>query len=161
MKSVEEFLKEMPLQNIAENNLDLEYIKEYDRQKTKVFKYITYKKRTEQEVRTKFKSEIKPEMLDDIIEYLKEEHYLDDEEFIVKQVREYINLKTLSIKEIKFKLYSKGIDKRLIEKYVDEHKEELQEYEKKCIEKIKNRRKGQDEQKIRQYLYSKGYLIER
>ena len=99
-----------------------------------------YKKRTEQEVRKKFKGQIEEQMLDEIIEYLKEAKYLDDYEFIEKQVREYMNLKTLSIKEIKYKLLSKGLDRKLIEKYIDSNYEELDEYEKECIEKIKTKK---------------------
>ena len=135
-------------------------IEEFDKEKTKVFKYITYKKRSEQEVRTKFRGQIDENMLDDIIEYLKEAKYLDDYEYIEKQVREYMILKTMSIKEIKYKLYTKGIDKRLIEKYMEKHYEELREYEDKCIEKIKNKKAStMDEQEIDQYLYRKGYTI--
>ena len=40
------------------NKFNIEKLKEFDAQKTKVFKYITYKKRTEQEVRKKFKRQI-------------------------------------------------------------------------------------------------------
>ena len=47
-----------------------------------MFKYITYKKRTEQEVRNKFRGQIEEEMLEEIIDYLKEAKYLDDYEFI-------------------------------------------------------------------------------
>ena len=114
-----------------ETTSNIEKLKEFDAQKTKVFKYIMYKKRTEQEVRKKFKGQIEEKMLDEIIEYLKEAKYLDDYEFIEKQVREYMNLKTLSIKEIKYKLISKGLDRKLIEKYIDSNYEELEEYEKK------------------------------
>ena len=123
-----------------ETTSNIEQLKEFDKQKTKVFKYITYKKRTEQEVRKKFKDQIEEQMLEEIIEYLKEAKYLDDYEFIEKQVREYINLKTLSIKEIKYKLLSKGLDRKLIEKYIDNNYEELNEYEQKCIEKIKTKK---------------------
>ena len=91
------------------NKFNIEKLKEFDAQKTKVFKYITYKKRTEQEVRNKFRGQIEEQMLDEIIEYLKEAKYLDDEDFIEKQVREYTNLKTMSIKELKYKLYAKGL----------------------------------------------------
>ena len=94
--------------------IDIEKIKEFDAQKTKVFKYITYKKRTEQEVRNKFRGQIEEQMLEEIIDYLKEAKYLDDYEFIEKQVKEYMNLKTMSIKEIKYKLLAKGLDKKLI-----------------------------------------------
>ena len=140
-----------------ESSLDFEKLKEFDKQKTKVFKYITYKKRTEQEVRKKFKGQIEEQMLDEIIEYLKEAKYLDDYEFIEKQVREYINLKTLSVKEIKYKLLSKGLERKLIEKYIDNNYEELNEYEKKCIEKIKLKKSDLTEEEIKQYLYRKGY----
>ena len=140
-----------------ETTSNIEKIKEFDKQKTKVFKYIMYKKRTEQEVRKKFKGKIEEQMLDEIIEYLKEAKYLDDYEFIERQVREYINLKTLSIKEIKYKLLSKGLDRKLIEKYMDNNYEELNEYEKKCIEKIKLKKSDLTEEEIKQYLYRKGY----
>ena len=140
------------------NKIDFEKLKEFDEQKTKVFKYITYKKRTEQEVRNKFRGQIEEQMLDEIIDYLKDAKYLDDYEFIEKQVREYMNLKTMSITEMKYKLATKGLDRKLIEKYIDNNYEELKEYEERCIEKIKNKKAGtMEEQEIEQYLYRKGY----
>ena len=79
-------------------------IEEFDNQKTKVLKYIIYKKRTEQEVRNKFSRTIDENMLEDIIEYLKEAKYIDDQEFIEKTVNNFMILKNLSIKEIQYKL---------------------------------------------------------
>jgi len=141
-----------------ESSLDFEKIREFDEQKTKVFKYITFKKRTEQEVRNKFRGQINEEMLEEIIDYLKEAKYLNDYEFIERQVREYMNLKTMSITEIKYKLATKGLDRKLVEKYIDNNYEELKEYEKRCIKKIKQKKLGiMDEQQIEQYLYRKGY----
>ena len=140
--------------------IDIEKLKEFDAQKTKVFKYITYKKRTEQEVRNKFKGQIEEQMLDEIIDYLKEAKYLDDYEFIEKQVKEYMNLKTMSIKEIKYKLLAKGLDRKLIEKYIDNNYDELNEYEEKCVQKIKIKKSDLSEEEIKQYLYRKGYKIE-
>ena len=124
-----------------ESSFDIEKLKKMDKQKTKVFKYITYKKRTEQEVRNKFKGQIEEEMLEEIIDYLKEANYLNDYDFIERQVNEYMNLKTLSIKEIKYKLMTKGLDRKLIEEYIDKNYDSLNEYEKKCIEKIKQKKK--------------------
>ena len=144
-----------------ESNIDFEKMKEFDAQKTKVFKYITYKKRTEQEVRNKFRGQIDEEMLEEIIDYLKEAKYLDDYEFIEKQVREYMNLKTMSITEMKYKLATKGLDRKIVEKYIDNSYDELQEYEQKCIEKIKAKKSGtMEEQEVEQYLYRKGYKCE-
>ena len=125
-------------------------LEEFDEQKTKVMKYIIFKKRTENEVRQK--------LLDDIIEYLKEAKYINDYEFIEKQINEYKLLKTLSIKEIRYKLLSKGLDKDLIDEYIDIHYEELKEYENNCMEKIKAKKSSSmDEEKLKQYLYRKGY----
>ena len=43
-------------------------IEEFDQQKTKILKYILFKKRTEQEVRNKFFKTIPEELLNDIID---------------------------------------------------------------------------------------------
>ena len=48
------------------NNLD--YVEEYDKLKTKVLKYIIYKKRTEKEIRQKFSKTIDEDILEDIID---------------------------------------------------------------------------------------------
>ena len=138
---------------------DIEKLKEFDANKTKVFKYITYKKRTEQEVRKKFRGQIEEQMLEEIIDYLKEAKYLDDYEFIEKQVKEYIKLKTMSIKEIKYKLLTKGLDKKLIETYISNNIEELNEYEEKCKQKIRLKKSELSDEEIKQYLYRKGYRI--
>jgi len=133
-------------------------VEEFDIQKTKVFKYIMFKKRTESEIRNKFRAQIQEEMLEDIIEYLKEAGYINDYSFIEKQINEYMNLKNMSIQEIKYKLMAKGLDRKLIEKYIEEHYEELEEYERKSAETIKTKKSNQmDEKEIEQYLYKKGY----
>lgn len=133
-------------------------VEQFDYEKTKVFKYIMFKKRTENEIRNKFRSQIEEVMLEDIIEYLKEAGYINDYNFIEKQVNEYMNLKNMSIQEIKYKLMTKGLDRKIIEKYIDEHREELEEFERKSAENIKIKKANQmDEQEIKQYLYKKGY----
>ena len=120
-----------------------------------------FKKRAENEIRNKFRTQIQEEMLEEIIEYLKEAGYINDYNFIEKQVNEYMNLKNMSIQEMKYKLTVKGIDRKLIEKYIEDNIEELKEYEKKSAEKIKIKKSTQmDEQEIKQYLYKKGYKVE-
>ena len=74
-------------------------IEEFDKEKIKVLKYILYKKRSEQEIRNKFSNTIDENMLEDIIEYLKEAKYINDKEFIEKTVNNFMLLKNLSIKE--------------------------------------------------------------
>ena len=136
-------------------------VEEFDKQKTRVFKYILYKKRSENEIRTKFRNDIEENMLEDIIEYFKEAGYINDYEYIHKQVNEYMNLKNMSIKEIKYKLYSKGIDKDLIDEYISKNQEILEEYENKSYEKILAKKSGSmDENEIKQYMYKKGFKSE-
>ena len=121
-------------------------------------KYIIFKKRTENEVRQKFQNTIEENMLEDLIEYVKEAGYINDYEYIEKQVHEYTILKTLSIKEIKYKLLSKGLDKNLIDNYIQKNYDELKEYENNSREKlIAKKSSSMDEDKLKQYLYSKGY----
>lgn len=133
-------------------------IEEFDNNKTKVMKYIIFKKRTEQEVRKKFANIIEENMLEDIIEYLKEAKYLDDKEYIEKAVNNFKALKNLSLKEVKYKLLSKGIEKNDIEDYFYEHREELNDYERQSAKNIfyKKQRDMEDEE-IKQYLLKKGY----
>ena len=52
-------------------------IEEFDKQKTKVLKYIIFKKRTEYEVRQKFQKTVEKDLLEDIIQDLKENKYIN------------------------------------------------------------------------------------
>ena len=136
-------------------------IEEFDREKTKVLKYIMFKKRSEQEVRNKFCKTIEQNLLDDIIEYLKEAKYINDEQYIRKVIDEYIVLKNLSLKELKYKLMAKGLEKNLIEDYTYSHKEELKEYEiKSATNIIYKKSDSMEKEEIKQYLIKKGYKSE-
>jgi len=136
-------------------------IEEYDREKTKVLKYVIYRKRTEQEIRRKFKSDIESDLLEDIIEELKENKYIDDQNYISRSINDFIALKNLSIKEIKYKLLSKGVSANLIDDYIEKNREELDEYERKSAENIVLKKSvSMDEMQIEQYLMKKGYSEE-
>ena len=136
-------------------------IEEFDKEKTKVLRYILYKKRSEQEIRNKFLNTIEPDMLDDIIDYLKEAKYIDDKEYIEKTVNEFILLKNLSLKELQYKLLAKGVNRNDIEDYFYENQEKLEEYEKKSISNILYKKQdSMDIQDIKQYLLKKGYKLE-
>lgn len=136
-------------------------IEEFDKEKTKILKYILYKKRTEQEVRKKFSNTIDKNMLEDIIEYLKEAKYINDKEFIEKTVNNFMLFKNLSIKEIQYKLMAKGLGKNDIEDYIYENREELEGYEIKSAENILYKKSiSMEQEEIKQYLLKKGYKLE-
>ena len=133
-------------------------IEEFDKEKTKVLKYIIYKKRSEQEIRNKFAKTIDENILEDIIEYLKEANYINDKEFIEKTINNFKVLKNLSIKEMKYKLMAKGLNKEDIEDYFYENKEELEEYEtKSALNIIFKKSDSMEQDEIKQYLLKKGY----
>lgn len=133
-------------------------IEEIDKAKTKVMNYIMYKKRTEYEVRNKFSKTLEENLLNDIIEYVKEAGYLSDTAYIDRAVSEFKALNNLSRKEIKYKLYSKGIENSLIEDYFSENSEELYEYELKSAKNIFIKKQStMDEEEIENYLRKKGY----
>lgn len=100
-------------------------------------------------------------LLEDIIEYLKEAKYIDDKEYIRKTINNFIVLKNLSIKELKYKLLAKGLNKNDVENYIYENKEELEEYEKKSASNIIYKKSTSvDMEEIKQYLLKKGYKTE-
>ena len=133
-------------------------LEEFDKEKTKVLKYILYKKRSEYEVRNKFSKTIEENLLDDIIEYLKEAKYIDDTEFIRKTVNQFKLLKNMSIREIEYKLQAKGLKRNDIEDYIYNNKEELEEYEIKSAKNIIHKKQMSMEQdEIKTYLLKKGY----
>ena len=134
---------------------------EFDKEKTKVLKYILYKKRSEYEIRNKFSKSIEENLLDDIIEYLKEAKYIDDGQYIEKTINNFMILKNLSIKEIQYKLISKGLNKNLIEDYIYNENEELNNYVIKSAKNIIYKKSNTMElEDIKVYLIKKGYKIE-
>lgn len=135
-------------------------IEEFDQLKTKVLKYIMYKKRTENEVKRKFANE-DSELLEDVIEHLKEIGYINDKSYVERAVAEFMNLNNLSLKELKYKLQAKGVDIDAMEDYIYNHSEELEDYE---INSAKNiilkRQNSMEEQSLIQYLLKKGYKMD-
>ena len=133
---------------------------EFDKLKTQVLKYVLYKKRTESEIRQKF-SQSEESMLDDVIQYLQENNYINDDIYIEKAINEFQKLKNMSIKEIEYKLLSKGITKDKIENYIYKHEEKLIEYE---LNSAKNlyikKEKTMSKEDIILYLRKKGYTDE-
>lgn len=133
-------------------------VEEFDNYKTKVLKYIMYKKRSEYEIRNKFIGQIEEDVLDDIIQYLKDTDYINDTRYIDKTIREHMSLKNLSIKELIYKLCAKGISKGLIEEYTENNQEMLNTYEQESIQNIIfKKQKSMDQQELKQYLFKKGY----
>lgn len=134
---------------------------ELDKLKTKVLKFVLYKKRTESEVREKF-ADCDEEKLEDVIDILKENNYINDKDYIERSIKEFKSLKNLSIKEINYKLLQKKVDKNILEEYIYENREELLEFEIQSAKNIvmKKAKNKEELEEVKKYLYNKGYMSE-
>lgn len=133
-------------------------IEEYDKEKSKVLKYILYKKRSKQEVKNKFYNTIENDMLNDIIDELEENGYIDDSNYIERAINEFMALNNLSLKEVRYKLMAKGISSDLIEDYISAHQEEMENYEIQSAKTIIIKKQNtMEEEAIIQFLVKKGY----
>ena len=136
-------------------------IEEFDQCKTKVLKYVLYKKRTEREIRQKFEGMYDSELFEDVIADLKENGYISDENYIQRAIYEFMALHNLSLKEIRYKLYAKGISKEDFENFLENNLDELEEYEIQSASDIYQKKvTSMEENEIRNYLIKKGYTKE-
>lgn len=144
-----------------EDNFSKKYsLEDLDFAKTKILKYIAFKKRTENEIRLKFNKVIEEELLDDSIEELKENGYIDDSNYIKRAINEFMALKNLSIKEIKYKLMAKGLSKNLIDDYISNNLDTLIDYEIQSAKNIAIKKSSLEKEDIKNYLLKKGYRTE-
>ena len=89
----------------------------FEEAKEKAVKYLVLALRTELEVRNKLKKiNVEDDVINDVIEYLKEIGYIDDSKYVDSYLRQSINIPKYSLYEIKMKLIQKGIDKNLVHK---------------------------------------------
>ena len=82
--------------------IDWEEEERFDKYKTRIFKFVLYKPRTEKEVYYKFKSFENSELyLERVIEILKELKYIDDRRYAEMYIEDSLNIKRLSRFELK------------------------------------------------------------
>lgn len=125
----------------------------------KLMKYVIFKKRTEKEVRQKCqKLQYTEEYIEEIIEYLTENNYINDKIYVEKYIQNTIRLKTSSIYEMKIDLLRRGVSEDYIESYLNQNLIELEEYEQESAIKLAKKKSASAEiEKIKKYLTAKGY----
>ena len=138
----------------------------FDKYKTRIFKFVLYKPRTEKEVYYKFKNFENSELyLEKVIDILKELKYIDDKRYAEMYIEDSLNIKKLSRFELKNKLREKGVNTQDIYDAFQKFEDELRSKE---IENVINILKKKDyiyseddkKKKIENYLYRKGYTHE-
>jgi len=92
----------------------------------KSFHYLSLRSRTEQEMRNYLqkkteKYNFKPEIIDKVIEYLKERNFINDKDFVEEYISSRLKSKPRSLFLLKRELSQKGISEENIETYLSEN----------------------------------------
>lgn len=126
--------------------------------------YISFKPRSEKEVRTKLKDkEFDEDIIDNTIAFLYKYNYLNDYDYGKSLINDKKNFKKAGTNLLKQELYKKGIAKDTIQELIEESYDYDEEYEMAYAVAIKkyNLIKNEDKNSIYRKLYSllgrKGY----
>lgn len=137
----------------------------------KALRFLSYRPRSEKEVRSHFAKASKgqgqspsEEVIDKVIQKLKVQKFINDEEFAKGWIEQRSTLKPRSLKLIKFELKYKGISNEIVDRIIHNSEFIIQndlEQAKRLVEKRLVRYKVLDRQKIYEklgrYLASKGF----
>ena len=87
--------------------------------KQRAFRLLGRRQHSSSELKRKlWNKDYESSLIDEVIEDLKKNGYLDDKEFIRAFVAEKIRIKKWSLKKIKSELFKKGIDSKLIDEII-------------------------------------------
>lgn len=127
----------------------------------KLLHYCNYQDRCEKEVITKLNSlELDDSDKRFVLEFLREEGFVNDERYCRSYVKSKLNLKKWGINKIKVSLIAKGVDKEMIDNVLSDIDYDL--YKEELVNLIRNKKiEGSDPYKRRakliRYAISKGY----
>ncbi|UDI77949.1 recombination regulator RecX [Staphylococcus taiwanensis] len=147
---------------------EMEQIQKYEHYRLGVniaIQYLSYKKRTEKEVRQHLeKSEINETAIQQVIDYCYKEKYINHEDYAESLKNTMINTTDKGPEVYKQKLYQVGIEPQIINKYVELYENEQPiEAVINVANKILKTKKGPAvklKQKVLQSLLQKGYSME-
>jgi len=119
--------------------------------------FVSYKMRTTHEVELKLKEKYAIEIIEEVVDYLNQNGYLNDEIYAEKFIIEKKRLEKLSKKVLMYKLLGKGISKSIIEEKISQLEYDESEYAKKLVSKFSKAIKEKEPFKTEGYLYRKGF----
>jgi regulatory protein len=149
---------------------------DFEKLLNKTYNFLSYRIRTEKEIRDYLIKKIKGKdlkkiisdsdrlIIESVIARLKEQKFLNDEEFIKLWIESRSRTKSKSLKFLIFELERKGIKKELINSVLGKEEIEIASdfdkalsLAKKRIDKYKNEDRKKAFEKMARYLVSKGY----
>ncbi len=128
---------------------------------------IGYRSRCEAEVRRKMDEKgYSPEIIDDTIEYLKANGFLNDEEFVRLYIESKLDIKKYGLNRIEYNLKGMGISRDVISKCISEYAADVDEYAmalplaKKKLASIEKDDREAKYRKLSGFLGRKGYSFD-
>ena len=129
----------------------------------KMAKYCAYQERCVKDVKDKLKSyDIPQKSKDEILDYLLDNRFVDNERFAKAFVRGKVNQSGWGVNKIRFHLMQKGIDKELIDEALSQTDEEA--YRQRLIDILKTKSKTvkaasdfEKKRKLAAYAMQKGF----
>ena len=129
----------------------------------KMAKYCAYQERCVKDVKDKLKTfDIPQESKDEILDYLLDNRFVNDERFARSFVRGKLNQSGWGVNKIRFHLMQKGIDKELIDEALGQTDEEV--YRQRLIDILKTKSKTvkaasdyEKKRKLAAYAMQKGF----
>ncbi|AQX83641.1 RecX family transcriptional regulator [Elizabethkingia bruuniana] len=134
--------------------------------KQKLVNYCVYQDRCHKEVEEKMQSFLLiPEAKDEILLYLINENYLNEERFTRSYIRGKFYIKHWGKQKIKLQLKMKGISEKLIQNcmdeiYEDDYTKQIQIFAEKLLPTYKGLNDFQKKNKLIRFLVTKGYEYE-
>lgn len=145
-------------------------MEDFEKFYNKALKFLSYRPRSEKEVRERLKTKIKKlatteaqKIIERITEKLKEQKFINDEEFAGWWIESRQRFKPRSLRLIKIELKQKGIDADLINKMINDKGLMINDLEnakkliQKKFERLKALPKEEMYQKLGRFLASKGF----
>jgi regulatory protein len=127
-------------------------------------RFLSYRPRSEKEVKDKLKrKKIDQTMIDRVINKLKEQKFINDEEFAKWWIEQRTNFKPRSLRLIKIELRQKGIEQDLIDSLINDLRlmnndlEQAKKLIEKRIERFRDLSKQEIYQKLGSYLARRGF----
>lgn len=128
---------------------------------SKMMKYCSYQERSLFEVKQKLKSlETKEADIQNLIEYLEKENFINEQRFAETYVRGKVNVKKWGVFKIREGLSAKGVDSKIITLVLKKINQStyitnLRELAEKKLESLRNEENRKE--KLYRFLHSKGY----
>ena len=136
---------------------------DFERLYNKALRFLSFRPRSEKEISDKLKTQkASPVIIEKVISKLKEQKFLNDEEFAKWWIEQRTTFKPRSLRLIKLELRQKGISKEIIESRIINQEsrgdlERAKELVKKRIEKFRDLSKKEIYQKLGSYLARRGF----